>query len=117
MDVEDRRTVERLFMTRQITVLCATSTLAMGINLPAHCGRCFCCEKDLLPCCPVLTHISFFQIRRSVVIKGTKAWRGGSEGYADIDQASLLQMIGRAGRPGHDTSGVAVIMTDNKSST
>lgn len=61
----------------------------MGVNLPAH----------------------------LVVIKGTSAWRGSGEGggYQDIDQASLLQMIGRAGRSGFDSSGTAVIMTDNES--
>jgi ATP-dependent DNA helicase HFM1/MER3 len=74
-------------MNGKIRVLCATSTLAMGVNLPAH----------------------------LVVIKGTKAWRGGGSGYQDLDQASLLQMIGRAGRPGFDVSGTAVIMTDNDS--
>jgi replicative superfamily II helicase len=30
---------------------------------------------------------------------------------------SQLQMIGRAGRPGFDLTGTAVIMTDNKSKT
>lgn len=87
LEVDDRRLVERSFISGKIRVLCATSTLAMGVNLPAH----------------------------LVVIKGTMAWRGGSNGYKDLDRASLLQMIGRAGRPGFDSSGTAVIMTDNDS--
>ena len=87
LEVDDRRLIEQAFIQGKIRALCATSTLAMGVNLPAH----------------------------LVVIKGTKAWRGSGNGYQDLDQATLLQMIGRAGRPGFDTSGTAVIMTDNKS--
>jgi ATP-dependent DNA helicase HFM1/MER3 len=87
LDMDDRRLVEKAFLDHKIRVLCATSTLAMGVNLPAH----------------------------LVVIKGTRAWRGGSSGYEELDQATLLQMIGRAGRPGFDQSGKAVIMTDNNS--
>ena len=63
LEVEDRRLVEQCFLEQKIRVLCATSTLAMGVNLPAH----------------------------LVVIKGTKAWRGGGAGYQDLDPASLLQ--------------------------
>ena len=51
------------------------------------------------------------------VVKGTSAYRGVSEGHQDIDTGTLLQMIGRAGRPGFDTSGTAVIMTDTLSKT
>lgn len=87
LEHDDRRLIERAFITGKVRVLCATSTLAMGVNLPAH----------------------------LVIVKGTKAWRGGSSGYQDLDQASLLQMMGRAGRPGFDTSGTAVIMTDSRS--
>ena len=86
LELDDRRLVEQCFASGKIKVLCTTSTLAMGVNLPA----------------------------RLVVIKGTKAYRG-SDGYQDLDQASLLQMIGRAGRPGHDTAGTAIIMTENAS--
>eukprot|EP00804_Cyclotella_cryptica_P018375 CCRYP_015473-RA/>CCRYP_015473-RA protein AED:0.16 eAED:0.29 QI:0/0.37/0.22/1/1/1/9/0/1809 len=71
----DRKIVEESFMSGSINCLCATSTLAMGVNLPSH----------------------------LVVIKG------------NIDTGTLLQMIGRAGRPGFDSSGVAVIMTDSAS--
>jgi hypothetical protein len=51
------------------------------------------------------------------VIKGTTAYRGAAEGTQDVDTGTLLQMIGRAGRPGFDTSGTAVIMTDTLSKT
>jgi len=69
-----------------VQVLCATSTLAHGVNLPAH----------------------------LVIIKGTYAWRGGSQGYTNIARSDVIQMVGRAGRPGLDTEGVAVIMTSNE---
>jgi ATP-dependent DNA helicase HFM1/MER3 len=89
LEVEDRRLVERSFASGKIRVICATSTIAMGVNLPAH----------------------------LVVVKGTAAWRGAGEGggFQDIDQATLLQMVGRAGRAGFDSSGTAIIMTDNDS--
>lgn len=87
LSAPDRKIVEDLFLSTQLRVLCATSTLAMGINLPAH----------------------------LVVIKRTRCWRGGGSGHQDLDAGTLTQMTGRAGRPGLDTSGVAVIMTDNDS--
>lgn len=68
-----------------LKVLCTTSTLAVGVNLPA----------------------------RLVVIKGTRRWsnEGGTKGYQEYDRSTCLQMMGRAGRPQFDTHGVAVIMT------
>lgn len=83
----DRRRIEQAFAGGKLRCLCATSTLAVGVNLPAH----------------------------LVIVKGTKTWRGGGSGYQEIDKGALLQMVGRAGRPGFDTTGTAVIMTDNKS--
>eukprot|EP00554_Chaetoceros_debilis_P010508 CAMPEP_0194110528 /NCGR_PEP_ID=MMETSP0150-20130528/9767_1 /TAXON_ID=122233 /ORGANISM="Chaetoceros debilis, Strain MM31A-1" /LENGTH=1867 /DNA_ID=CAMNT_0038799741 /DNA_START=175 /DNA_END=5775 /DNA_ORIENTATION=- len=87
MESDNRHLVEEMFTMGLIRCLCATSTLAMGVNLPAH----------------------------LVMIKGTTVWRGAGQGYKDIDSGTLLQMMGRAGRPGFDTSGTAVIMTDRKS--
>jgi hypothetical protein len=87
LDAADRKLVEQAFLQGQIRCLCATSTLATGVNTPAHC----------------------------VVVKGTVAWRGSEGGYQEIDKGTLLQMIGRAGRPGYDPSGTAVIMTDHRS--
>eukprot|EP00941_MAST-03F_sp_MAST-3F-sp1_P005082 g5082.t1 len=79
---KNRSIVEGLFRHRLINVLCTTSTLAMGVNFPAHC----------------------------VIIKGTQQWRG-EEGYCEYEASSLLQMTGRAGRPQYDETGIAVIMT------
>lgn len=52
-----------------------------------------------------------------VIILGTKAWRNTEKGkgYQEIEVSSLLQMIGRAGRPGLDSTGVAVVLTDDSS--
>jgi ATP-dependent DNA helicase HFM1/MER3 len=47
-----------------------------------------------------------------VIICGTKYYRTG--GYEDLDSISIMQMIGRAGRPQFDTSAVAVVMTDRR---
>lgn len=83
---DDRGIVEKLFLMGAIHVLCSTSTLAHGVNLPAH----------------------------LVVIKGTNCWRGGGRGYEKMARSEVIQMVGRAGRPGFDTEGVAVIMTSTE---
>ncbi|KAI9303339.1 hypothetical protein BJ944DRAFT_232258 [Cunninghamella echinulata] len=81
LDTEDRQLVEKLFLEKHIRVIATTSTLAIGVNLPAH----------------------------LVIIKSTKRYQNCKMiEYSDID---VLQMMGRAGRPGLDTSGCAVIMT------
>jgi len=36
LDASDRRVVEQAFGSGCISCLCATSTLAMGVNLPSH---------------------------------------------------------------------------------
>ncbi|XP_012940325.2 probable ATP-dependent DNA helicase HFM1 [Aplysia californica] len=81
LDTQDRHTVEELFKSSRLPVLISTSTLAMGVNLPAH----------------------------LVIIKSTFFYNMGVvHEYSDMQ---LLQMIGRAGRPQFDTSATAVIMT------
>jgi ATP-dependent DNA helicase HFM1/MER3 len=82
----DRHIIESLFLSGVIAVLCSTTTLAHGVNLPAH----------------------------LVVIKGTNSWRGSGVGYERTKRSDILQMLGRAGRPGFDSFGVAVIMTSNE---
>lgn len=82
LEHSDRELVEKLFIDEDLLVLCSTSTLAMGVNLPAH----------------------------LVIIKSTQVYRSG-QGYVDMEMSDILQMIGRAGRPQFDTEGVAVVMT------
>ena len=81
----DRQLAEELFANNKIQVLVATSTLAWGVNLPAH----------------------------LVVVKGTQFFDAKIEGYKDMDLTDVLQMLGRAGRPQFDTSGIARIFTQD----
>ena len=81
----DRQLAEELFANNKIQVLVATSTLAWGVNLPAH----------------------------LVVVKGTQFFDAKLEGYKDMDLTDVLQMLGRAGRPQFDSSGIARIFTQD----
>ena len=63
-------------------ILIATSTLAWGVNFPAH----------------------------LVVVKGTEYYDGKTRRYVDFPITDVLQMMGRAGRPQFDEHGVAVIL-------
>ncbi|CAG9766223.1 unnamed protein product [Ceutorhynchus assimilis] len=78
---ENRYLIEESFRKAQIPVLVTTSTLAMGVNLPAH----------------------------LVIIKSTKCYC--DNGYKDYDEMSIFQMIGRAGRSQFDVSATALILT------
>jgi len=82
LEPNDRKIAEDLFARCKILVLVCTSTLAWGVNLPAH----------------------------LVVIKGTEFYDGKQRRYVDFPITDALQMMGRAGRPQFDTSGVCVIM-------
>ncbi|CCW66840.1 unnamed protein product [Phytomonas sp. Hart1] len=78
----DRFIVEEAFRSTKIMVLVATSTLAWGLNFPAH----------------------------MVVVKGTEYYDAKTKGYIDFPIVEVLQMIGRAGRPQYDTEGVAQVL-------
>ncbi|XP_015491519.1 probable ATP-dependent DNA helicase HFM1 isoform X3 [Parus major] len=81
MELSDRKIIEGAFTVGDLPVLFTTSTLAMGVNLPAH----------------------------LVVIKSTMHYVGGV--FQEYSETDILQMIGRAGRPQFDTTATAVIMT------
>ncbi|KAI7978983.1 DExH-box ATP-dependent RNA helicase DExH14, partial [Camellia lanceoleosa] len=79
---KDRSLVEELFANNKIQVLVCTSTLAWGVNLPAH----------------------------LVIIKGTEYYDAKARRYVDFPITDILQMMGRAGRPQYDQHGKAVIL-------
>ncbi|WVQ84529.1 hypothetical protein IAT38_006683 [Cryptococcus sp. DSM 104549] len=79
----DRNMMEKMFEDNAINVLCCTSTLAWGVNLPAH----------------------------AVVIKGTQVYDSNKGSFMDLSVLDVLQIFGRAGRPGYATSGVGFIVT------
>ncbi|PCH37704.1 nucleoside triphosphate hydrolase protein [Wolfiporia cocos MD-104 SS10] len=84
MNMDDRRTIEDLYIKKVLRIIFATSTLAVGVNLPAH----------------------------TVIIKGVKIFQNNTtQEYSDLD---IMQMMGRAGRPQFDKEGVAVILCETE---
>ena len=82
---KDRQLVEELFVNGKIQILVATSTLAWGVNYPAH----------------------------LVIIKGTEYFDAKKKGYVDYPITDVLQMMGRAGRIQFSDSGVAQIFVQD----
>ncbi len=82
LTIQDRNIVEKAYLEGEINVICCTSTLAVGVNLPCH----------------------------MAIVKNTVTYQqaGGCKEYSDLE---IMQMLGRAGRPQFDDSAVAVIMT------
>ena len=80
---DDRDRVEEWFKSGKVQLLFSTSTLAWGVNLPARC----------------------------VVIRDTK-YHDPLEGEVDMSPLDILQMLGRAGRPGYDDVGYGWVVCD-----
>ena len=84
MTSEERHVIEVGFKNRTIAVLCATSTLSAGVNLPAE---------------------------RVILRTLTAASGGNAYGVTALSiSAKMKQMVGRAGRAGHAARGEAIIM-------
>ncbi|VEN38347.1 unnamed protein product [Callosobruchus maculatus] len=81
LSTDTRHCLEDAFRSGNLPILVTTSTLSMGVNLPAH----------------------------LVIIKSTKCYDKG--GFQDYSQTAIQQMIGRAGRPQYDVTGTALILT------
>ncbi|TBU04377.1 DEAD/DEAH box helicase [Hamiltosporidium magnivora] len=80
-----RLEMESLFRNKKIDVLVSTSTLAWGVNLPAH----------------------------AVIIKGTTFYDSDRGSFTDLGILDILQIFGRAGRPQYDTYGEAFLFTSS----
>ena len=83
LSAQDRTAVEKGYLEGDVNVICCTSTLAVGVNLPCH----------------------------MVIIKNTVTYQGNAGGCKEYSDLEIMQMLGRAGRPQFDDSAVAVIMT------
>lgn len=79
----DKDLVEEWFKEGKVQLLFSTSTLAWGVNMPARC----------------------------VVIRDTKL-HDPLEGEVDMSPLDVLQMLGRAGRPGYDDVGYGWVVCD-----
>jgi hypothetical protein len=112
LEADDRATVEALFQECHLRVLCSTSTLAVGLNSPAHTviikGGCVegPCDQLGLSLWQGIQSLSSIKSRDvcTCVYAGTSMWRGSKVGYEELSVSSILQMVGRAGRPGYDDS-------------
>jgi helicase len=78
---QERRTIEKGFRENKIKIVCATPTLAAGVNLPA----------------------------RMVIIDNYRRYETGL-GYYPIPILEYKQMAGRAGRPKYDKVGEAILV-------
>ncbi|KAB5566714.1 hypothetical protein GE09DRAFT_1218970 [Coniochaeta sp. 2T2.1] len=83
LDIGDRRAIEQAFLNGDVSVICCTSTLAVGVNLPCH----------------------------TVVLKGTVTYQNDS--IQELSDLEVMQMLGRAGRPQFDNSAKALILTSS----
>ncbi|PCN50388.1 hypothetical protein B6U99_04720 [Candidatus Geothermarchaeota archaeon ex4572_27] len=86
LSAEHRRIVERAFRGFKLKVVCATPTLAAGVNLPA----------------------------RRVVLQDYRRYEPGL-GYSPIPTLEFHQMAGRAGRPQFDERGEAILVARRRS--
>lgn len=82
---EERVIIETAFREKTILVLCATSTLSAGVNLPAE----------------------------RVILRTVSAASGGMNVSTCAVSAKMKQMVGRAGRAGHSTKGEAIVMVSS----
>ncbi|GAB3685373.1 ATP-dependent DNA helicase [Salinarchaeum chitinilyticum] len=81
---EHRSHVEAGFRSGELRVLCATPTLAAGVNVPA----------------------------RRVIVRDHE--RYGDGGYEPLSPLEVRQMFGRAGRPGLDPYGEAILVAEDE---
>jgi len=81
-----RRLIEQGFRDKIIKVICATPTLAAGVNLPA----------------------------KTVILATHQRYVGGTIKYANLPKYEVVQMLGRAGRPRLDNIGEGILIATDE---
>lgn len=81
---EQRAIVEDSFKSNKIKVICSTTTLGLGVNLPAH----------------------------TVLVRDTFRYEEHGSGHIGINE--VTQLFGRAGRPKYDKNGRAFLIAQSK---
>lgn len=81
-----RHAVEEAFRRGYLKAICSTTTLGLGVNLPAH----------------------------TVLVRDTSRYRQG-EGSERLSVNEVTQLFGRAGRPKYDKEGRALLIARSKS--
>ena len=77
-----RQLIEKGFREKRIKALCATPTLAAGVNLPA----------------------------KRVIIRDLTRWDSSFQSNQPLPVLEIQQMLGRAGRPGFDVDGEGILI-------
>ena len=81
-----RKIIESAFKEKSLKVLCATPTLAAGVNLPA----------------------------RIVIIRDLSRWDSSFQSNQPLPVLEVMQMLGRAGRPGFDVDGQGILIAKKR---
>tara|TARA_B100000686_G_scaffold284477_1_gene308059 strand:+ start:6933 stop:9083 length:2151 start_codon:yes stop_codon:yes gene_type:complete len=81
-----RQIIEGAFRDKSLKALCATPTLAAGVNLPA----------------------------KRVIIRDLSRWESAFQSNQPLPVLEVQQMLGRAGRPGFDVDGEGVLVAKNE---
>ena len=81
-----RQIIEAAFREKVLKALCATPTLAAGVNLPA----------------------------KRVIIRDLSRWDSSFQANQPLPVLEVQQMLGRAGRPGFDVDGEGVLIAKNR---
>ncbi|MFO7797538.1 MAG: DEAD/DEAH box helicase [Promethearchaeia archaeon] len=98
---KERRLVEEHYRKRIIKVICCTTTLSAGINMPAR--------------VVILKDFKRY-VTSGYNIKNFKGFFENGDGFSyflPFSANETFQMLGRAGRPGLDTVGYGVLLVNN----
>lgn len=110
LSAPDRIKVETMFRNGLLAAVASTSTLALGVWQYQCCKHSELTVQPRFPCRFLENYILQVNLpAHCVVLQNTKQYT--PSGVKELTESQVLQMIGRAGRPGYDTKAVAIILT------